>query len=128
MEYHSALVEVAAQDLDELNHVNNVRYVEWVQDIAREHWQMKATAEMQNNFVWMVLTHHISYRKQAVMGDVIRLKTYVTQSEGVTSTRVVEMYRSSDDALLVRAKTEWCLINKNTGKPQRIPQEIKELF
>ena len=29
---------VKTNDLDELNHVNNIRYVEWVQNIAKAHW------------------------------------------------------------------------------------------
>ena len=29
---------VSEKDIDHLNHVNNVVYLQWVQDIATKHW------------------------------------------------------------------------------------------
>ncbi|MEH6513876.1 MAG: acyl-CoA thioesterase, partial [Maribacter arcticus] len=43
---------VSADDLDDLNHVNNVRYVQWIQDISKEHWQAKASSQMQEEVIW----------------------------------------------------------------------------
>ena len=34
---------VISDDLDDLLHVNNVRYVQWVQDIAKAHWGAATT-------------------------------------------------------------------------------------
>ena len=36
---------VEKKHLDEQNHVNNVQYVQWVQDVARAHWEARATKE-----------------------------------------------------------------------------------
>ena len=47
MAYHQKSIRVSAQDLDDLQHVNNVRYLEWIQDISKEHWQLKAPVELQ---------------------------------------------------------------------------------
>ena len=33
--FETQLRTVTAKDLDELNHVNNVRYVQWVQDMCQ---------------------------------------------------------------------------------------------
>lgn len=125
--YQKQLI-VSADDLDDLNHVNNVRYVQWIQDISKEHWQTKASAEMQDGLIWVVLTHHIEYKAAAVLDDPITLKTYIASSSGAKCTRMVEMYHSTTKTLLVRSSTEWCLLNSETLRPTRISEEIKETF
>lgn len=60
---------VSAADIDELNHVNNVVYVQWVQDAAKAHWETKAPKEVLDKYIWMVLRHEIDYLSQALLGD-----------------------------------------------------------
>jgi len=119
---------VSADDLDDLNHVNNVRYVQWIQDISKEHWKAKASKQMQEEFIWVVLSHHIEYKNAAVLNDPIIMTTYIASSSGAKSTRVVEMKHGKTKKLLVRSSTEWCLLNSKTYRPVRIPDEIKDIF
>ena len=106
MQVFEKKITVQQDDLDELDHVNNVRYLQWVQDIAKAHWQQNVNKEILDKFFWVVISHYIEYKGAALLNDEILLKTYVTRSEGVTSTRIVEMYRASDDKLLVKANEE----------------------
>jgi acyl-CoA thioester hydrolase len=39
-------VQVIAEHIDGLNHVNNVQYLYWVQEIAKAHWN-KLTAPLE---------------------------------------------------------------------------------
>jgi len=60
---------VIASDIDELNHVNNVVYLRWIQNIANLHWtQMKQDIDT-SAFVWVVLRHEIDYIGQSLLGD-----------------------------------------------------------
>ena len=79
------------------------------------------------NFFWVLLNHHIEYKSPAVLNDVIKLKTYVIKAEGVTSTRIVEMF-NKNNKLLVKSETHWCLISSKTLRPTRINSEIANLF
>jgi len=119
---------VSQNDLDGLNHVNNVRYVQWVQDVAEAHWNLKAPIEILEGFFWVMLSHHIQYKGQAFLNDVLILKTFVTKSEGVTSTRMVEIYNKTTGKLLTSSETNWCFMTKESKRPARIPQNIIELF
>lgn len=123
--YKKSLI-VSKNDLDELNHVNNVRYVQWIQDIAKAHWEQKVTQNIKDAFYWVVVNHFIEYKSPAFLNDDILIKTYVIKSEGVTSTRVVEMYK--EDKLLVKAETVWCLLSTSKNRPARITTEIADLF
>ena len=119
---------VIADDLDDLMHVNNVRYVQWVQDIAKTHWEAATTPLQQQENVWVLLSHHIDYKSAAKLHDEIYLKTYVTRSEGVTSTRVVEMFHKGSEKLIVKSETTWCLLDGKSKKPKRISPEIAAVF
>ena len=119
---------VVEDDLDELKHVNNVRYVQWIQDISKEHWVTKASEEIRNSVLWVVMNHNITYKNAAVLDDEIKVTTHIESSRGATSVRVVEMHNAKTNQLLLRSKTEWCLLNANTLKPTRISENIKHIF
>lgn len=128
MEYYQKVVVVSNDDLDELNHVNNVRYVQWIQDVSKEHWLRYASTRIQQDVVWVVMSHNISYKNAAKLGDEIRIQTHIAESRGATSVRVVEMHNIKTKELLLRSKTEWCLLNAKTLRPMRISEEIKNVF
>ncbi|WP_340198482.1 acyl-CoA thioesterase [Ascidiimonas sp. W6] len=122
------VIEVQESDLDQMNHVNNVRYVQWIQDIAKSHWDEATDDFQKKTFLWVVLSHHIYYKAPAFLGDKIHIRTYIKKSSGVTSIRVVEMHNSITKQLLVKAETTWCLLLSDTLKPHRVPQELISLF
>lgn len=119
---------VTKDDLDDLDHVNNVRYVQWIQDISKEHWQTKAPKDIQEEVVWVVMTHHIEYKAAAVLEDPLILSTYIQHSRGAKCTRIVEISHAKTKALLVRSTTEWCLLNKTNFRPIRISERIEKIF
>lgn len=121
-------VTVQQQDIDDLNHVNNVVYVQWVQDIASAHWNVLATPDIKNKYSWVVIKHEIEYFSPAVLHDVLTVKTWVEKSEGVRSERHVEFYQQANQKLVVRAKTTWCLLDAATMRPRRIESDILTLF
>ncbi|CAM3493117.1 acyl-CoA thioesterase [Zobellia roscoffensis] len=128
MQSYQKTITVQKDDLDDLDHVNNVRYVQWMQDISKEHWVTVAPEEMRNGIIWVVMTHHITYKSAAVLDDVIEMRTYIQKSRGAVSVRIVEMHNKKTKELLVKSSTEWCLLNAETLKPTRISQEIKDVF
>ncbi len=121
-------IVVSQDDLDNLNHVNNVRYVQWVQDIAEHHWKSKATEEILNTYFWVLMKHTIEYKNEAILGDVLKLVTYVKETTGVTSIRMVEIYDENTDKLIVTSETVWCFVNAESKRPARIPQVVFDLF
>ncbi|MBM1107449.1 acyl-CoA thioesterase [Aurantibacter crassamenti] len=128
MKYYEKTIVVEQDDLDDLYHVNNVRYVQWIQDISKEHWQKKASKEILEEVVWVVMNHNITYKNAAKLNDTILVRTFIEKSRGAVSIRVVEMFDAKTNALLVRSSTEWCLLNAKTFKPTRISEDIKAIF
>jgi len=120
-------LHVGPADIDELNHVSNIVYVRWVQEVAVAHWQALASADAQREIVWVVLRHEIDYKTPAVVNDEIVARTWVGKVTGITFERHTEIVRR-DDQLLARARTLWCPINSHTGRPTRVSEEIRAKF
>ncbi|MDG1509903.1 MAG: acyl-CoA thioesterase, partial [Flavobacteriaceae bacterium] len=100
---------VVTSNIDELKHVNNVVYLQWIQDIANLHWNELKHGVDTAGYVWVVIRHEIDYVGQAQLGDTITAKTWVGKTAGLKSTRHVEFYRNNK--LLVKAQTTFCLLH-----------------
>jgi len=121
-------VSVSRGDIDEQNHVNNTVYLRWVQGVATAHWQAVASPEAQETVGWVVLRHEIDYKTPAVLGDKIILRTWVGKATRLTFERFTEIRRNGDGQLLSKARTLWCPINAQTGRPMRVPAEVRVQF
>lgn len=121
-------IKVKQSDLDELNHVNNVVYVQWIQDAAAAHWNNVASNEIKEKFFWVVIRHEIDYKLPALLHDEIIAKTWVHDYHGPKSTRIVQIIRKHDDRILVEARTTWCLMDATSKRPTRVAEEIKHTF
>lgn len=126
MNSHSKKIIVAKTHLDDLAHVNNVVYLQWVQDIAKEHWFSLAKEPFTEDHFWVVVRHELDYKGQAFLGDEITATTFVESFRGPFSIRCVEFKKG--DTLLVKTKSNWCLIDRKTEKPKRVPIEVASLF
>ena len=121
-------ITVSQTDLDQLNHVNNVRYVQWVQDIAEAHWLQNVTKDILDNYFWVLISHHIEYKSEATLGDQLKIKTFVSKSEGVTSIRHVEISNLNTQKIATVSETKWCFMDIRSKRPTRITPEVASLF
>ena len=121
---------VDARAIDENGHVNNVVYVQWMQDVAVEHATLNGgTAIMEAlKATWVARSHHIEYLRPAFAGDAIVAETWVATLKRVKSERRYRFLRATDNQLLARGRTEWVFIDSSTGKPRSIPPELTARF
>jgi acyl-CoA thioester hydrolase len=121
-------IEIVAlpADIDELNHVNNVVFVRWVQDVAAAHWMATSTDELRACYSWMLLRHEIDYLGQAFLGDRLIGTTWVGEAKGATFERFVELKK--DGKVITKSRTVWALLDAKTLKPRRIDQAMNTLL
>lgn len=123
--YEKKLI-VTSKDIDEYNHVNNVVYVQWMQDASNAHWNQLIKNVPKPDYVWFVIRHEVDYKNQAVLGDEITVKTWVGKTEGIKSVRHFEIYK--EELLLVKSQTTFCLLDAETKRPRRITKEVTNLL
>lgn len=121
-------LRVEPRDIDQLGHVNNVVFLRWVQDAAVAHWQSAAAPEDQAALLWMVVRHEIDYKRQAFLDDEIIARTWVGAAGRRDFERHTELLRASDRRLLARARTLWCPIDAQTGKPTEVSERVRARF
>ncbi len=109
------------------HHVHNVVYVQWVQQIALEHWRAVASPEQQRKVAWYVLRHEIDYLKEVFVGERLIARTHVGEPRGARFERYVEIVRE-DGVPVARARSVWAAIDVRTGRPTRITAEMRAPF
>lgn len=119
---------VTADAIDNMDHVNNLAYLQWCLDAAEAHWIKVANESLRDQFVWVVLKHEIEYRQAAFLNEELEIETWVSTATGLKSERNYRIRRLADQQLLVEAKTLWCLLDANSHRPTKIPEEIRNLF
>jgi len=116
-------------DIDELGHVSNLVYLRWVLDVAMAHtralgWDYAEYRAL--GAVFMVRRHEIDYVAQVTLGQALRAETWVDSWRMASCVRKTELLR--DGVVVARAATTWAMINLESGRPQRIPDELLALF
>ena len=116
------------EHIDELGHVNNAVWVQWIQQVAVAHWDFAASATDKNAYHWVVVRHEIDYLRAAHEGDRIVARTWVGEEpRGARFDRLVE-FTGADGKICVRSKTQWAIIDKALGRPIRVPPEVVAPF
>ena len=121
-------IKVSEADIDELDHVNNVVYIRWVQEVAEAHWLCVAPPEMRQRYRWVVLRHEIDYKMPVTFRDNLAGTTWVGMHHGPRFDRYVRLQSPDGSKVFAEAKTTWCLLDSRNGKPLRIPGDILDVL
>jgi len=116
--------------LDQNGHVNNVVYVQWMQDVAIRHAESVGGTRIVQALgaTWVVRTHNIEYLAPAFAGDEVVALTWVADFRRARSRRCYRFVRHTDNTLLARGETEWVFVDAASGRPRAIPVEVTRVF
>jgi acyl-CoA thioester hydrolase len=116
--------------IDANGHVNNVNYVQWMQDVAVRHYESMGGVEPTRSVgaTWVVRSHHVVYHHPAYEGEMIEVRTWVVNLRRVHSLRRYQFHRLADDKLLVSGETDWVFVNAQNGNLMAVPAGIASLF
>ena len=126
---YSKTLIIPSSAIDENGHVNNVVYVQWMQDIAVEHYASIGGIEAQGpDSTWVIRKHSVEYFLPAFAGEEIEVRTWVENLRKVRSLRMYEFVRKSDGKVLVKGETDWVFMDTKTGRLKAIPFEVEKIF
>ncbi len=125
---HTLTFTAGPEHIDELGHVNNAVWVNWIQDIATAHWSAVASAEHQDAYAWVVTRHEIDYRGNIVAGESVSAETFIPEPPtGARFDRRVD-FRNAGGKVIVSAKTTWAIIDRASGRILRVPKDVAAPF
>ena len=112
------------EHIDELGHVNNAVWVQWIQTVATTHWYACAPEQYRDAFVWVVIRHEIDYPRSLGVGESVTARTWIAEApRGARMDRHME-FTGEDGRVRVRAKTTWAIMDRANGRPLRVPPEV----
>ncbi len=122
---------VKPAEIDELGHVNNQVYLDWIMNAATGHsaavgWDINRLIAMGEG--WVVRRHEIDYLQQVLPGETVRMRTWIETAERASSERRYEILRKSDGRKVCEGRSVWVWINYRTGRPARIPAAVIKAF
>jgi len=122
---------VSEEDLDELNHVNNLQYLRWTLKAAGAHsksvgWPSSRYREIGR--AWIVRSHKITYKLPAQLGDEVLIRTWLEELDRVSALRKYEIVRKSDERTFAVSETRWVFVDLSTLRLTAIPEEVRDAF
>jgi len=128
---HTWRFHVRTYEIDQFNHVNNVNYINYLEEAATQ----ASTAAgypmewyLEHGLMWIVKKWHIRYFNPALYGEELEVRTWVSDARRVRSHREYDLRRVKDDAPIIRARTDWVFVERDTMKPRRIPENFDDAF
>lgn len=118
---------VSPEETDRNGHVNNVIYLQWMQNIAIMHSDASGSTETvrASGCIWVVRAHTIEYLKPAFAGDLVEATTWVDKYSRIKANRQYRFLRKSDGETLAAGVTVWVFVDAKTRKPRTIPENVK---
>lgn len=123
--------KVRLYELDSLGHVNNAVYLRYCQQAAMEASESVGyTLDKYNEMglIWVIKHTILEHVAPAFYGDVIEVTTWVSQITPASTFREYLLTRQSDGAVIARARSRWVLLDAKSGRPLRMPEEMREAF
>lgn len=120
--------EASVEHIDELGHVNNSVWVQWIQDLATSHWNAAADPLHREQFFWVVVRHEIDYRGNIAEGEQVTGTTWIPDpAKGAKSDRRVD-FTDSAGKVIVSARTTWAMLDRESGRLARVRPDVMEPF
>lgn len=123
---HIHPIEIAPGDIDFMGHVNNARYLAWVQDAVVAHWRSLAPPAAVASTLWVALKHEITYRRPAFLDDEVIASVVLEKVQGARAFYETVIKRGEE--VLAEVKSSWCCLDAETRRPARIAQDVTAYF
>jgi acyl-CoA thioester hydrolase len=123
-------LKVVPEDIDDLQHVSNVRVVDWMNRAAIAHSNsvgFDVEGYKRVGGVFVVRKHEIEYLASAYLGDELTAYTWPVTLERASAERRHEICRS-DGKVVARGWNLWVFVSFESGRPMRIPAEVIVAF
>lgn len=123
--------KVAWGDIDPAQHVNNARYLNFLEDAGLEvgvKFGVPLKQLLQDGYAWVARRLHIEYRLQARLDDMLEITTYLSNMKRASCIRNYAIRDADTGELVCQAYIHWAFIEIESERPVRIPQYIIDSF
>ncbi|MEN4851099.1 YbgC/FadM family acyl-CoA thioesterase [Pantoea agglomerans] len=121
-------IKVRGYHLDVYQHVNNARYLEfleearweWLEEVEAFHWLQE------QKLAFVVVNININYRRPAVLGDVLTIDSEITQLNGKSGIIAQRVLLVGQETVVADAALTFVCIDLRTQKAVALEGELRE--
>ncbi|MGC0946457.1 YbgC/FadM family acyl-CoA thioesterase [Pantoea agglomerans] len=121
-------IKVRGYHLDVYQHVNNARYLEfleearweWLEEVEAFHWLQE------QKLAFVVVNININYRRPAVLGDVLTIDSEITQLNGKSGIIAQRVLLAGQETVVADAALTFVCIDLRTQKAVALKGELRE--
>jgi thioesterase-3 len=123
-------VRVYGFQLDMYGHVNNARYLEFLETARWEFIERKMTlSDLEKlGIAFVVVNININYRRPAFLGQELEIHSAMTQISGKSAHMHQKIYQSDTQKLIVDADIKFVIIDNNTQKVVPITGKYRDII
>ena len=128
---HVLPIDVTDAHIDLMRHVNNVHYLQWLEDVAWDHSIHLGMAHEDYTRLghgMVVRRHELDYIAPALLGDRVLLATWIVAADKISLHRRYQFVRESDGKTLFRGATHFVCVEIDSGRVRRMPAEFEEAY
>ena len=124
---HKTLIKVRGYHLDIYQHVNNARYLEFLEEARWGYLEDSGDIDWfaSHGLAWVIVNININYRVAATMGDTLEVYTCFSKVGGKSAVVSQEVRIAGKDALAADAQVTFVCLDQKTGKAVSIEGELK---
>ncbi|WP_258542933.1 acyl-CoA thioesterase [Parvicella tangerina] len=120
---------VRGYHLDGYNHVNNARYLEFLEEARWQYYDNLSREALQNaDWAFVIVNINIDYKYPATLGDSLRIHTEVDRVGSTSMTFQQTVYLNDTDTIVCSAKVTFVILDKKTGRPRPIEGELEKIL
>ena len=115
-------------ELDSFGHLNNAVCVKYMQEAAIQSSTdagYSLSWYEERGVAWVIRKLEIRYYLQVRYGEELEVTTWISALNRSTCSRDYNIIRTSDGARVTRGRSLWVYIDSKSGRPLRLPEQIK---
>ena len=125
---HHTPIKVRGYHLDLYGHVNNARYLEFLEEARWGYLEQHGDIEHfeQLGLAWVIVNININYRRPAVLGDVLTVTSKLEQLNGKSGTLSQVVTLNPNGEVVADALITFVCIDLKTQKALPLEGELRE--
>lgn len=122
-------IKVRGYHLDMFRHVNNARYLEFLEEGRWAYFDKKPQFFYRlRGVTFFVVNININYRRAASLGDMLDVQTHLSKIGNTSGVLHQEIYNTKTEELIVDADITFVIADSETQKPLNLKDQFSDVF
>lgn len=127
---HKTDIKVRGYHLDIYQHVNNARYLEFLEEARWQFFEDYPLTQQvhEQGYAFVLVNININYRRPAFVNEALEIQTHVSRIGERSCVIEQKIVLKGSDTLVADAAITFCVLNQETHKAVVIESDIRDLL